>query len=253
MGRNVSKEELIAHKEEAISKLSSYLDFLIESENPKLLGKSDKLSHWLKDWVSFLDFETEFSPSSLRRYKRGEIIKAHLGFNVGSEEGGLHYCVVMDKNNSKNSPIVTVIPLTSVKKTTDLSKLHPGNIYLGNELFRSLSAKISSVDTEARNHLQELEAQIKALSDSVPTETLIFLNKEIKKLKSEIDLRDRMKIEIFNMKRGSIALVGQIRTISKIRIYNPKTNLDTLSKVKLSNEKLDLLDQEILHNFTNRV
>lgn len=91
--------------------------------------------------------------------------------------------MVMDKNNSKNSPIVTVIPLTSVKKTTDLSKLHPGNIYLGNELFRSLSAKISSVDTEARNHLQELEAQIKALSDSVPTETLIFLNKEIKKTK----------------------------------------------------------------------
>lgn len=253
MGRNVSKEELIAHKEEAISKLSSYLDFLIESEDPKLLGKSDKLSYWLKDWVSFLDFETEFSPSSLRRYKRGEIIKAHLGFNVGSEEGGLHYCVVMDKNNSKNSPIVTVVPLTSVKKTTNLSKLHPGSIYLGNELFRSLSAKISSVDTQARNRLQELESQLDTLSDSIPTETSIFLNKEIEKLKFDIDLRDRMRIEISNMKRGSIALVGQIRTISKIRIYNPKTNLDTLSKVKLSSEKLDLLDQEILHNFTNRI
>jgi len=88
MGRDISKEELIIHKEEAISKLSAYIDSLIESGDPKLLSKSDKLSFWLKDWASFLDFESTFSPSSLRRYKRGEIVKAHLGFNVGSEEGG---------------------------------------------------------------------------------------------------------------------------------------------------------------------
>ena len=54
---------------------------------------------------------------SLRRYKRGEIVKVHLGFNVGSEEGGLHYAVVLDKNNAKSSPVITIIPLTSVKTT----------------------------------------------------------------------------------------------------------------------------------------
>lgn len=255
MGRNISKEELISHKEEALAKLSSYMDSLIESEDPKLLGKSDKLSFWLKDWTSFLDFETKFSPSSLRKYKRGEIIKAHLGFNVGSEEGGLHYCVVMDKCNSKNSPIVTVVPLTSVKKTTNLNNLHPGSVYLGNELFRSLSSKIDSVYTKTCTRLKELKEQIGNLSSSTPNERIPIpvLPEEVAKLESNVDLLERLKIEISNMERGSIALVGQIRTISKIRIYNPKTNSDTLSKVKLSNEKLDLLDEEILHNFTNKI
>lgn len=58
---------------------------------------------------------------------------------------------------------------------------------------------------------------------------------EINKIKNEVD----------KMKRGSIALVGQIRTISKIRIYDPKTNMDVLSNIKLSNEKLDLIDEAI--------
>lgn len=59
-----------------------------------------------------------------------------------------------------------------------------------------------------------------------------------------------MKREVSQMKIGSIALIGQIKTISKIRIYDPKTNYDILSNVKLSNEKLDLIDNDIMHNFT---
>ena len=47
------------------------------------------------------------------------------------------------------------------------------------------------------------------------------------------------------MNKGSIALVSQITTISKIRIYDPKTNFDILSKIKLSNENLDLIDAEL--------
>ena len=116
MGRKLTKEELEKHKKDALNKMEKYLDSLIDDSDPKANGKADKLSYWLEDWTKFLDFESSFSPSSLRRYKRGEIIKAHLGYNVGSEEGGLHYCVVVEKNNSKNSPVLTVVPLTSLKK-----------------------------------------------------------------------------------------------------------------------------------------
>jgi hypothetical protein len=68
----------------------------------------------------------------------------------------------------------------------------------------------------------------------------------------EAELLTRMHKEVQKMKIGSIALVSQIRTISKIRIYDPKTNHDVLSNVKLSNEKLDLIDTEIIHNFTGQ-
>ena len=58
--------------------------------------------------------------------------------------------------------------------------------------------------------------------------------------------------ETSKMKKGSIALVNQITTISKIRIYDPKTNNDILSHIKLSNEKLDMIDAEIIRMYTKQ-
>ena len=81
-----SNEVLRFHKSQALQKLDAYLENLISAEDLKKKGKMDKLCYWLEDWTTFLAFESQFSPMSLRRYKRGEIIKVHLGFNVGSEE-----------------------------------------------------------------------------------------------------------------------------------------------------------------------
>lgn len=253
MGRNLTKEALENHKENALQKMETYIDSLINDSNPKVNGKADKLSYWLEDWITFLNFEKEFSPSSLRRYKRGEIIKAHLGYNVGSEEGGLHYCVVIEKNNSKNSPVLTVVPLTSLKQKNDINHLHKGCIYLGNELFTSLMSKISFTEKSIVTKIAELTSAVGALSD-VDTENAQKerdrISYELEVCSKNVNMLDRMKKEIVKMKFGSIALVGQIHTISKIRIYDPKTNFDILSKVKLSNEKLDLIDKEIVANFT---
>ena len=233
--------------------MEKYLDSLIDDSDPKANGKADKLSYWLEDWTKFLDFESSFSPSSLRRYKRGEIIKAHLGYNVGSEEGCLHYCVVVEKNNSKNSPVLTVVPLTSLKKKNDINHLHKGCIYLGNELFTSLISKISYTEKSVVAKIAELTSSVNALSEAGPENAQKERNRILHELDicaKNVDMLDRMKKEVVKMKIGSIALVGQIRTISKIRIYDPKTNFDILSKVKLSNEKLDLIDKEIIANYT---
>lgn len=253
MGRNLTKEELTTHKEAALQRLDAYMTSLIENSDPKIRSKSDKLSYWIEDWTTFLTYEPEFSPKSLRRYKRGEIIKAHLGYNVGSEEGGLHYCVVIDKDNSKNSPVVTVVPLTSVKSKTDLKHLHKGNVYLGNELFTNLSSKITLTKNNLLVTIKTLQETIDKVDTSsgwVRRDIYEQLKTEVELAEKEKDLLERMKREVSKMKMGSIALVPQIKTISKIRIYDPKTNFDILSNLKLSNEKLDLIDNEILHNFT---
>lgn len=60
----------------------------------------------------------------MKKYKRGSIIKANLGFNVGNEEGGLHYCIVLDKTNALSSGTLTVIPLTSIKENKSIIVLH---------------------------------------------------------------------------------------------------------------------------------
>lgn len=252
MARNLTKDELIEHKKQALAKLDHYITSLIDDSDPKIQSKADKLSYWLEDWTTFLDYEPVFSPAKLRRYKRGEIIKAHLGYNVGSEEGGLHYCVVLDKQNALHSPIITVVPLTSVKAHTNLEHLPNGNIYLGNELFTSLNSKIALVNKTMHTRLNALEKPMKELTDDIPEEELRRLENEINLCQRELHLLKRLGIEVSKMKRGSIAIVSQIRTISKIRIYDPKTNYDILSNVKLSNEKLDLIDTEMVRNYTGR-
>ena len=249
MSKEKTKEELISHKSSAIEKLNAYLESLILSDNPKLRSKADKIDYWLEDWTTFLDFESHFSPMSLRRYKRGEIIKVHLGFNVGSEEGGLHYAVVIDKNNAKSSPVVTIVPLTSVKAHTDLSKLKSGSVFLGNELFTNLNSKISATHKRLDKELSLMKFIVN--NKNISSTEYASLPCRIKKAEDELNLLERMRKEVIRMKIGSIALVNQITTISKIRIYDPKTDHDILSNIKLSNEKLDLIDNEIRQRFTN--
>lgn len=251
MSKPKSDEELINHKEQAIQKIGSYIESLISAEDFKLKGKSDKLCYWLEDWTTFLSFESQFSPMSLRRYKRGEIIKVHLGFNVGSEEGGLHYAVVLDKNNAKSSPVVSIAPLSSVKPHTDVTKLKSGSIFLGNELFTNLNAKVSTTYKRLTSEVELLTQIVEQMNDDTIDEKRTEIIKRIVICKEELDFLNRMRAEVLKMKKGSIALVNQITTISKIRIYDPKTDHDILSGIKLSNEKLDMIDNEIRKNFTN--
>lgn len=47
------------------------------------------------------------------------------------------------------------------------------------------------------------------------------------------------------MKESSIALVNQITTISKIRIYDPRGTHDVLSGISLTKESMDKINQKI--------
>ena len=54
------------------------------------------------------------------------------------------------------------------------------------------------------------------------------------------------------LKTGSIIDVGQVVTISKMRISNPKNSKDSLSKIKLSNEDLDELNKKLISLYVNK-
>lgn len=130
------------------------------------------------------------------------------------ELGGLHYCIVLNKDDKLSFGTLNVIPLTSIKEN---KVYHNNTVNLGDEIYTILYNKFqksfndSSLDSE-------------------------FLNKFEK--------------EITKMKKGSIALVNQITTISKQRIYYPKSSKDLLAGVRLSNSSLDLLDKKINELFT---
>ncbi len=168
---------------------------------------------------------------------------------MGSEEGGLHYCVVLDRNNSRNSPVITIVPLTSVKDKTDVKRLHKGNVYLGDELYQSLKSKITHEITELSDKVNELLKSVDSTEKKMCTPDI---KERIASANQQLKFCERMSEEVKKMKAGSIALTNQIRTISKIRIYDPKTNHDILSGIKLSSEKLDLIDTAILQQLIGK-
>ena len=106
----------VVHKKLALNQLDSLLTYHIENNN---LKKANLLSYWFEDFAKYNLAEENFNPKLLKKYKRGSVVKANLGFNIGNEEGGLHYCVVLDKSNALSSGTLTVIPLTSIKEKSE--------------------------------------------------------------------------------------------------------------------------------------
>lgn len=289
MSKPKSDEELAKHNQKAIQTTKAFLDDLASSSDKKDKSRADKLSYWLEDYIKFLKYEKNFIPHKLPKYKRGQVIKVHLGYNIGSEEGGLHYAIVLDKNNSVNSPVVTIVPLTSLKPNVDVSNIRSalGDIFLGNELYRSLDSKFKSLSLHILNEIEQCRSDLKVF-DKEETELETLFNEKIAEVanvetiqgftevmaefdKKKQDLQDlntkiRKRIEnlekehsslartgkeIEKMKIGSIALVNQITTISKIRIYDPKNQYDILSNIRISNEALDKIDKALSSMYTN--
>ncbi|HGN5216767.1 TPA: type II toxin-antitoxin system PemK/MazF family toxin [Streptococcus pyogenes] len=226
MAKQLTKIESQNHKNQILAELDDYLSYLIDNNSQ---AKADKIAFWIKDWVEYLRREEKFNPQKMLKYKRGSIVKVHLGFNVGSEEGGLHYAIVVDADNSLGNPVFTVIPLTSVKEHTDISKLGRDQLYLGKEVYEKLEEKL---EEKLRKLLDKLSAV--NLSESSEEELASFQN--------ELAYAKRIKAEIDKMKTGSIALTGQITTISKLRIFDPKNKYGVLKGLRVSSDTLNKLD-----------
>lgn len=225
------KSEAIAHKNSALKRLDTSFNKHIELMEFK---KSHLLSYWVEDFSEYHDGEKTFSPKSLKHFKRGDIIKANLGFNIGKELGGLHYCVVINNNDNFNSYNLNVIPLSSIK---DNKEYNPKTcINLKDELYHLIFQKY--------NH--EMATIITQIGN--PDNLQNLPNEEILKIYKRFNLLKKLHTELEKMKQGSIAYVHQITTISKQRIF--KTPI--LSGIKLSSHSLDLIDNKIMELFTKK-
>lgn len=252
----IKKEDVVKNKNKSISKINEYFDKCLLKDD-KYIKKVNLLSYWLNDYINYIEQEEIFNPAQLKNYSRGDIIKVNLGFNVGNEEGGLHYCVVLDKKNAISHSTITVIPLTSLKPST---KLHKTSVFIGDEIYKSLDLKNNNLLKETKRQLTLSERQL-GLLDRLPETTdeeKIIKNFKIEEITNKmsdnllrLELIKKIDKELLQMKSGSVALINQITTISKQRIYNPKKDFDILSGITLSNEKMKLIDEKIKKLFIN--
>lgn len=274
MAKEFTKEDVIQNKKEAIRELNKMLEHLINDKSDRHLKKAHLISYWLKDYIQMIEFEEKFQPTRNIAYKRGNIVKLNFGFNIGAEYGGLHYGIVIDNKNDHNSPVLTIIPLTSIK---DSSTVHKNSVELGNELYKSLKIKYDTISAALKAEQQEIRETTQAFSTLVNFTSKMFENAkmienphqrdtEFQKIESYLESAHKLdalweekkkhneeqqlyleKIgqEISRMKEGSIALVNQITTVSKIRIFDPRNLKGVLSGITLSEEGMEKINRKM--------
>lgn len=222
------KNKAIIHKDNSLTRLD--LSFLTHIELTEY-KKSDLLAYWIKDFAEYHDQERTFDIAKSGVYSRGDVIKANLGFNIGNELGGLHYCIVLNKYDNTRNGTLNIVPLTSRK---DDKKYDLSSVNLGKELYNIFQKKINKEKEKLQQILDKL-----AKIDDIPINIQKIIEKEQKYI-------EKMEQEISKMKKDSIALINQITTISKQRIYKDVVRRN----VKISSQSLDLIDQQIIKYFT---
>jgi len=249
-----NKPALIKHKDDNLKKLDALITLGIESSSNEDYKRSALLSYWLEDFNKYLTWEKSFNPKKLKRYERGDIIKVNLGFNLGSEQGGMRYAVVLDNKNALSRGVLTIIPLASKKAG---EPVHPNDVDLGNDIYSKMKLKFSEKKkaliqsiAEMKNVFTILEkAKESSLDDDSIDAQLSSYEDKIKLATKELHTFQKIEKELSQMKAGSIGLVDQITTISKMRIFDPRNTGGVLDGIKLSPANLDLLNNKITELF----
>lgn len=263
MAKIFTKEDVILHKKQAIKKINNLLEMYINNPDEKYLKKANLLSYWLENFSDYIKEETNFNPQELISYKRGDVIKLNFGFNVGSEHGGLHYAIVIDNNNLHSSPVVTVIPLSSGTANTTYQR----DVFLGQELYIKLNAKNKFLLENARQKHTETTKILLALNSTFQEakkagmtndkaeniyKVMSDVNAQIEELNKDIRTLEKYAKEISHMKQGSIAMMEQITTVSKMRIYVPKKSTDTLFGISFSAEMMEKINAQLINLYLKK-
>lgn len=174
--------------------------------------RAQLLAYWLKTYAKLLNRENSFNPSSIPRLTRRQIVNVDFGFRIGSELGGLHYAVVLDKGNDRSAKTVTVIPLGSQKDGFTGDKKR---IVLKDGVYAALQSKVKAQSGGGEDCTVSLDKMAK-------------------------------------LKKGTVANVSQVTTISKMRIKEPLTPADALYKVKVSGQDMEQIETALLNMYVSK-
>lgn len=241
MSERMTPQELDRHITEALEETKALLNGWKESSEGAIVKKAQLLGYWIKTYVGLLRREKDFKAASVPRLARRQVVSVDFGFRVGAELGGLHYAVVLDKENGYKGDTVTVVPLGSVKETTKESRHKK---ILKDGIFISLEQKAAKQIEEARqlilsvtddDELKQLPIDEQILEidrrHALATKIIGHVNASIDKMKK--------------LRSGSCANISQITTISKMRIKDPVTPNSVLYGVKVSTDDMRIIEDAV--------
>ena len=216
-----NKGALISKISELANNISTFLKNILGSDQ----HKAALLYYWLRNYLRYIKQEETFNPKYFPQFKPGDIVKVDFGFGIGSEFGGLHYAIVLAPSNSKNST-VTVVPLRSLKLGKESPKtLYKSDVYLGTELFTVLLDGSGEMLDKCSAFINDVEN----------TDPKSITTKDI----ARFEKHNIIMNEVSRLNAGTVAIVSQIRTVSKIRIQNPRYPKDALYNMRVDKQATD--------------
>lgn len=226
----------ITNKTELANNIDNILNQLKDTMlNYMDIEKSKKLLYWINDWSEkYLKNEQTFNYRDLIRYKRGAVVEANLGFKVGSEQGGLHFCIVLDNRNNKDNRVLVVIPLESLddnKTPDDIDKDY--EVFLGYGIFKDDISKLEKDIEKLKNKIKQMEEGKLDVS-------------------RQKGIQRHLEKELAKLKKGSVAQIAQICALSKMRIYTPKKIGDRFSTFKLDEDKMEEIEEKLARMYLDK-
>ena len=243
MSKEMSPAELVAHITDAVDDIKKLLQDFASSSRHDFQKRAMLLGYWLKTYTKYLRREDSFDPHSVPNYKRGSIIQVDFGYRIGSELGGLHYAVVINKVSNYNSDVLMVVPLSSLHGRTTLSRYQ---ILLQDGVYTPLNEKACGLISQAGQLISDAEELKKGFAYIEDKEELAILKStyasKMQSAKILVDSATDVLDGIKHLKDGSIALVGQVTTISKIRVKRPLKKQDILYGTRLSTRDIEAIN-----------
>lgn len=248
MSTRMTSEELKKHIAEAVGEMERLLTSWMNSSEDADRKRAQLLSYWIKTYTSMIRREQSFNPASIPRLTRRQIVSVDFGFRVGSELGGLHYAVVMDKKNSVNGDTVTVVPLGSLKEHHHASR---NKIILEDGIYTALADKAQSQFVDARQLIDSIanDQGLKELDDESRAKESM---RRYAIAKNKLDSADASMKKMEKLKLGSVANISQLTTISKLRIKDPVISGSVLYGVKVSERDMEQIERALVNLYISK-
>lgn len=204
----------------------------------KLPYKFSYLDEWMLKSSNLLLKETNKEVKTYKTYKRGTIVKADFGVNMGSEMSQVHFAIVLSKNDNPRNNVLTVLPLTS--------KSGKFNLCLKTLVADKLVEKLEIEEKHLQDELKKIEKEFKKRKIS---------RKKIINKQENIKVETNKLLFLINYYKKSLKIsygcTNLITTISKTRLLKPINEYDIIGKALCPSEVLDIIDKDIIQKLTN--
>lgn len=218
-----NKKEFLCYKNKQINKLDTLLVEWSEIENK--YKNSVLITYWLDDYESFLRSEDKFRKQKrYQKYQRGQVLFVNFGYRVGSELGGNHYAVVLDKYDNYSSNTLTVIPLKSKKN----KKLHYTEVDLKNSLKENAALKLEKQRDKLMDSIEKSAVLVNAIQFYMSS--LMKSSSPEEHSRINMDFCDSLKIEYKDHNKMT-ELINLFEEYHKEHLFNQA--IDSLNEINV--------------------